>query len=199
MNAGRTASAIGKGLVAGLAGTAAMTVSSTIEAKVRGRKPSNAPAQAASKVLGVSAVGEDEKKRFSTMVHWLYGTAWGAVRGLLGETDLPAVKADAAHMAAIWSTEAVMLPALKVTPPVTGWSKEEIAIDVWHHFVYAFTTGLTYEWLERSERKALGPAWLRTRLATSAVNAIARARIAARAAREAAVVGVEAARERLAA
>jgi hypothetical protein len=196
MNAGRTASAIGKGLVAGLAGTAAMTASSTIEAKLRGRKPSSAPAQAASKVLGVSAVGEDEKKNFSMLVHWLYGTAWGAVRGLLGETDLSTVQADAVHLGTIWSTEAVMLPALKVSPPVTQWGKDEIAIDVWHHFVYAFTTGLAYEWLDRSERKALEPAWLRTKLASRAVNGIARARIVARRARAAAKVAAEAARER---
>ena len=38
------ASSIGRGLVAGFAGTAAMTVSSTVEAKLRGRAPSSAPA-----------------------------------------------------------------------------------------------------------------------------------------------------------
>jgi hypothetical protein len=51
-----------------------MTISSTIEQKARGRKPSDAPAQAAAKVLGVSPVGEDEKNRFSNLVHWGYGT-----------------------------------------------------------------------------------------------------------------------------
>ena len=39
----RFASSIGKGLVAGFVGTAAMTVSSTLEAKLRGRAPSTAP------------------------------------------------------------------------------------------------------------------------------------------------------------
>ena len=38
------AGAIGKGLVAGFAGTAAMTISSRLEAKLRGRAPSSAPA-----------------------------------------------------------------------------------------------------------------------------------------------------------
>ena len=42
----KLASNIGKGLVAGFAGTAAMTVSSTIEARLRRRKLSTAPARA---------------------------------------------------------------------------------------------------------------------------------------------------------
>jgi hypothetical protein len=177
MNAGRTASAIGKGLVAGLVGTAAMTASSTIEAKVRGRKPSDSPAKAASKVLGVSPVGEDEKKRFSQLVHWLYGTSWGAVRGLLGETDMPWTAATGLHLGTIYGTEAVMLPALGVAPPMTEWGTEEVAIDLFHHIVYAIATGLTYGWLERSERKAMPvPQSLRTKLTSGAIKAISGAR-----------------------
>ena len=155
MRLGRAASALGKGLVAGFVGTAAMTASSTIEARMRGRKPSDAPAQAASKVLGVTPVGEDEKKRFSTLVHWTYGTAWGAPRGLLGEAGWAWPAATSAHMAALWSSEAVMLPALGVSPPVTQWSKEEAGIDLLHHLVYSLAAGLTYLFLDRSEHKAL--------------------------------------------
>ncbi len=43
----RVANSIGKGSVAGIAGTAAMTVSSTLEAKLRHRAPSTAPARGA--------------------------------------------------------------------------------------------------------------------------------------------------------
>jgi len=44
---------IGRGLLAGLAGTAAMTVSSTLEMRLRGRAASSAPADATAKVLGI--------------------------------------------------------------------------------------------------------------------------------------------------
>ena len=47
------ATSIGKGVVAGFAGTAAMTVSSTVEMRLRGRAPSTAPADATAKVLGI--------------------------------------------------------------------------------------------------------------------------------------------------
>jgi hypothetical protein len=78
---GSVAAAFGKGIFAGVAGTVAMTLSSTIEMKVRGRPASSTPALAATKVLGVEPVDEEAKARFSNLVHWGYGTAWGGVRG----------------------------------------------------------------------------------------------------------------------
>lgn len=141
----RLASSVGKGLFAGAAGTAAMTISSTIETKLRGRKPSDAPAQAAAKVLGVSPVGEDEKKRFSKLAHWGYGTGWGAMRGVIGASGLRGIPAAALFFAAVWGTELVMLPALGVAPPATEWGTGEIATDAWHHVSYAVTTSITYE------------------------------------------------------
>jgi hypothetical protein len=80
---GDVAAAVGKGLFAGAAGTVAMTVSSTIEMKLRRRPPSSAPARAAAKLLGVEPVDEKAEARFSNIVHWGYGTAWGCVRRLL--------------------------------------------------------------------------------------------------------------------
>ncbi len=143
------AASVGKGLLAGLIGTAAMTLSSTIESKIRGRKPSDAPAKAAGKVLGVSPVGEEEKKRFSNIVHWSYGTSWGGVRGLIGATGLRGIPAGVAFFGMIWATALTMQPALGATPPPTEWGGEELAIDAWHHSVYVVTSSLIYEWLDK--------------------------------------------------
>jgi hypothetical protein len=141
----RFASSIGKGLVAGFAGTAAMTVSSTLEAKLRKRQPSSAPARATAKALGI-ATFEDAvaQARFNDLSHWGYGTGWGLVRGLLDAAGLPPGKATAAHGAAVWGSAQVTLPALDVAPPAIFWAKEEIAIDVFHHTVYAVATGAAY-------------------------------------------------------
>lgn len=142
------ADTIGRGLAAGFAGTAAMTVSSTLEMKLRGRSPSTAPADATAKVLGIERFSDDAAKaRFATLVHWGYGSAWGVVRGLLRLAGLPPAKATVAHLAAVWGNEAVMLPVLDVAPPFWTWGAEEVAIDVWHHVVYATATGLAYELL----------------------------------------------------
>lgn len=142
---------IGKGLFAGFAGTLAITTSQTIEMKIRGRAPSDSPAEAAGKVLGVQPSGEEEKKRFSQIVHFGYGTAWGAVRGILAAAGVPPPLATALHFAAIFGTAMVMLPALKVAPPVSEWGAESIAIDSLHHLVYALATGAAYDRLAAGE------------------------------------------------
>jgi hypothetical protein len=142
---GTIASSIGKGLVAGLAGTAAMTVSSSLEARIRHRAASSAPARATAKVLGIKEFEDDiAAARFNDLSHWGYGTIWGVVRGLLGATGLSPKAATATHGAAVWGSAAVTLPALEVAPPFVFWGRKEVAIDLWHHAVYATATGLAY-------------------------------------------------------
>jgi hypothetical protein len=145
---GTIAANIGTGLVAGLAGTAAMTVSSTLEARLRGRAPSSAPARATAKVLGITDFATDlDRARFNDLSHWGYGTAWGVVRGLLASVGLSGRAATAAHGAAIYGAAQVTLPALDVAPPAVFWGAEEVAIDAFHHAVYATATGMAYELL----------------------------------------------------
>ena len=153
MTINQLATTIGRGLVAGVAGTAAMTVSSTVEAKLRHRPFSTAPADAAAKVLGIEGfTNEAAHSRFSNLVHWGYGTGWGIPRALLRARGRGAAGATAAHLAALWGSEQVMLPALSVAPPITFWGRDEIAIDGFHHAVYAVSTGIAYEALRRRPR-----------------------------------------------
>jgi hypothetical protein len=140
---------IGRGLVAGLAGTAAMTISSSVEAKLRGRAPSSAPARATAKVLGIKEFEDGvAEARFNDLSHWGYGTGWGILRGLLGATGMPARTATALHGGAIYGAAQLTLPALEIAPPAIFWPKEEIAIDAFHHAVYAAATGLAYQLIE---------------------------------------------------
>ena len=138
----KVANSVGKGLVAGLVGTAAMTVSSTLEARLRHRKPSSAPARATAKALGIASFENDiAQARFNDLSHWGYGTGWGIVRGLLSAVGLPPRAATLAHGAAVWGSAQVALPALDIAPPAIFWAPREIAIDVFHHTVYACATG----------------------------------------------------------
>src|SRR3954471_10693542 len=153
MTINQLATAIGRGLVAGVAGTAAMTVSSTVEAKLRGRAFSTAPADAAAKVLGIREFAtEGAHARFSNLVHWGYGTGWGVPRALLGMNGRSAARATTAHLAALWGSEQVMLPALSGAPPINYWGREEVALDGFHHAVYALTTAIAFETLKRRGR-----------------------------------------------
>jgi hypothetical protein len=64
----------------------------------------------------------------------------------------------ASHGAAVWGSAQVALPALDIAPPAIFWAPEEIAIDVFHHTVYAIATGIAYELLsDRRETSGGGP------------------------------------------
>jgi len=150
---GDIAANFGKGLFAGAAGTAVMTVSSTIEMKLSGRGASQTPAQAAEKVLEVEPEDEESEARFSNLVHWGYGTAWGGVLGLLSSAGLSGPTGTVAHLALVWGSEQVVLPALDVSAPVFKYGGKATATDLLHHVVYATATGLAYSYLERSQSR----------------------------------------------
>jgi hypothetical protein len=153
MSLGDVAADFGKGLFAGVAGTAAMTVSSTLEMKLSGRPASQTPAEAAEKVLQVEPESEDTEARFSNLVHWGYGTGWGGVRGLLASAGLSGPVATLAHLGLVWGGEQVILPALGVSAPVFKYGGKATATDLLHHTVYATATGLAYAYLDRTQTR----------------------------------------------
>lgn len=144
----RIATAVGKGLIAGAAGTAAMTISSTLESKLRDREPSSAPSDAAGKVLGVQPRNPEGRARFATVVHWSYGTGWGVARGITALAGLRGPAAAAAHFGAVWGSSLVMLPALDVAPPPWKTPPGELAVDALHHLVYAAATSAAWTALD---------------------------------------------------
>jgi hypothetical protein len=151
MSLGDVAADFGKGLFAGLAGTAAMTVSSTLEMKLSGRAASETPAEAAEKVLDIEPKDDEAEARFSNLVHWGYGTAWGGVWGLLASTGLSGTAATVAHFALVWGSEQVVLPALNVSAPVFKYGGKATATDFLHYAVYATATGFAYSYLDRGQ------------------------------------------------
>lgn len=153
VNLGDIAADFGKGLFAGLAGTVAMTASSTLEMKLSGRGESTTPAQAAEAVLDVEPPNEEAESKFSNLVHWGYGTGWGGVRGLLASAGLSGPAATVVHLALIWGSEQVILPALNVSAPVFKYGGKATATDLLHHTVYATATGLAYSYLDRSQSR----------------------------------------------
>lgn len=166
---------IGKGLIAGFAGTVAITISQMIEMSITKRSMSDAPAKVGGKALGVEPRGkaelekkkaksdtdeapedlkeevESNKEQFEQLMHFGYGTGWGVVRGALDLTDIRGVRASAIHYGAIWSAAQIMLPANNVAKPITQWSAKQIAVDLFHHAVYAFAAGAVYDAMKATE------------------------------------------------
>ena len=138
------ATGIGRGLLAGLVGTAAISLSQMLEMKLSKRAPSSAPADAAGKVVGVQPRDAKGKARFGNLVHWAYGTSWGLFRAALGGGRTDRFWAPLAHLGAVQTAAMLMLPALHVAPPVTKWGGGEIGKEVMHHTVYAAATDAAY-------------------------------------------------------
>lgn len=145
---GKIALAIGKGIISGVAGTAAMTLSQMLEMRATGRKPSEAPADAVNKVLKVKATDQEHRSQFVQEIHWTYGTLWGLARGVLDLAGVKGLPATMAHYGAVWGAEMVMLPAIDVAPPVKKWGAKEVAKDGLHHLIYASVAGLVYDAIE---------------------------------------------------
>jgi hypothetical protein len=141
------ADAVGRGLLAGAAGTAAMTLSSTLEAKLSGRGSSSTPAEAVSEATGVELTDES-KPRVNRLAHWGYGVGWGAVRGVLGLLPASEPLPTIGHFAVVWGAEQVLLPALGVAKPTWSYGASAAATDVLHHVVYAGTTSAALAWIE---------------------------------------------------
>jgi|SRR5690242_13205042 hypothetical protein len=137
--------AIGVGLIAGLAGTIAMTVCQRIDMEITGRKGSDTPATAVREALDIKPVSESKTKELSSRVHWVYGTGLGLMRGLLSLFGIKGTPATTAHFAAVWTTELIMLPSLRVAPPITHESPMTIAKDAMFHGIYALGTGLVFD------------------------------------------------------
>ncbi|HEY3428092.1 MAG TPA: hypothetical protein VGK83_05425, partial [Acidimicrobiia bacterium] len=102
---GRAGAGIGAGFLAGLAGTAAMTLSSIAEMKLRDRKPSTVPQDAAAKLLGLEPRNSDELNRLGQVVHWQYGSSLGAIRGLMTAASLREPLASILFFAAVWGLD----------------------------------------------------------------------------------------------
>jgi hypothetical protein len=145
----RASVAVGRGLVAGLAGTAAMTVASTAEMKLRGRPPSTAPADVAGRLLGVES-RERAGARFATSAHLAAGVSLGAVRGLLDLLGVRGPPAAAAFFWISWTPDLVVVPAVGAAEPPWRWSAAEVAISAAHHVVYAAAGESAYRWLAAS-------------------------------------------------
>jgi len=146
--AGLLGNAIGKGLLAGIAGTAAISISQMIEMKITKREPSDATLKVTGAVTDVKPANKQAKEKVSQEIHWVYGTAWGVARGLIALTGLKGLPAAAVHFAANWGTSLIMLPKYKAGPPIQEEDAKTIVIDVMHHAVYALAAGFAYDALD---------------------------------------------------
>ncbi len=162
--------AVARGVLAGATGTAAMTAWQELSSKLRsasggggekgGEKEKGAdpwesapaPAVVAKRVLeGVFRV-EVPPERISLLtnvMHWGYGTAWGAVYGLLqGTIRANPVAHGAFFGTGVWAMSYVELVPMGLYQPPWRYPAKTLAKDLSYHVVYGLGVATAYDALD---------------------------------------------------
>jgi uncharacterized membrane protein YagU involved in acid resistance len=140
-----------KGVLSGLAGTAAMTVHQRLrQGPSSGGEPSwadaPAPAQVARKLLGLVGVEPPAKTipLLTNAMHWGYGTTWGVAYALLAERAQEEAWAGPAFGLLVWAMSYVELVPMGIYEPPWAYEAAELADDVGYHLTYGTATALAH-------------------------------------------------------
>jgi len=159
--------AVGRGLVAGAIGTAAMDVlwfaryrrgggDSDFESwessdGLNSWDDAPAPAQVGKRLvegLFQRDLAPERARLVSNVTHWTYGMLGGAQYGLLaGSLKAPRVWYGLPFGAGVWATGYVVLPAAKLYKPIWEYDRITLAKDLSAHLVYGAGTAVALQLL----------------------------------------------------
>ena len=141
---------IGRGVLAGLAGTVAMTAfQKLVEMPITGRDESFAPANFAAKILSIQPKNDQERQRLNWATHFALGAMWGSAFGIARRAGLHGQKAVAAVFATVYTGDVLLNTALGLYQP-SSWSTRELVVDLVDKLVQAEATGLIFDRMDRS-------------------------------------------------
>lgn len=138
-----------RGLVAGLAGVAAMTVGEKLEQLFSRRPNSYVPAHTLERLLGLPHRPDKERLWLNWAMHWGQGIALGPVRALMAERGLRGPVGSFLFLNLRFLNDQTLENATGVGAPPWTWPTDEQTIDLMHKAVYAFTTGAVADSLAR--------------------------------------------------
>jgi uncharacterized membrane protein YagU involved in acid resistance len=159
---------VGRGLAAGVLGTAVMTGWQILAAKPQGSEEvaenaSSVPAdpweQASVPAKVAKRVGEGVFKRdvspdliplLTNAMHWGYGTGWGSVYGLVaGSRGRSRLRDGALFGAGVWVMSYVQLVPMGLYDPPWTYPAKELALDLSYHLAYGAGLAGGYRILDR--------------------------------------------------
>ena len=142
---GSAAGMIGRGIVAGVAGTVVMTAfQKLVEMPLTGRQDSYAPADFAQRVLPLHPASARERERLNYATHFALGGMWGTAYGLAASAGLRGQRAVNTVFATVYTGDVLLNTALGLYQP-TQWSTQDWVIDVVDKYVQAQATGLIFD------------------------------------------------------
>lgn len=137
-----TTGAAVRGLVAGLAGVAAMTAAEKLEQVITRRPSSYVPAHTLERVLRLPRKPDSERLWLNWAMHWGQGILLGAVRGLMAERGLRGPVGSFLFMNLRLLNDQTLENATGLGAPPWTWPVDEQVIDLLHKGIYAFVSGL---------------------------------------------------------
>jgi hypothetical protein len=145
--------AVTKGLVAGALGSLAMTGYQLAVQRLRGSGSGSAPAEVGRRIVeGVlqREVPEDRMDLLNNAMHFLYGSSWGPLYGVVHSTLRPSsLRHGLTFGGLVWATSLIHLPAMRLAPPVWQYPPAEVALDLSYHLVYGLGVAGAYGLLDR--------------------------------------------------
>jgi hypothetical protein len=153
--------AITQGLAAGLLGTAAFTGFQEATRRLRGEQPQDAPktwgeapepAQVGKRVAsGVfhREVPLEQAGMLTQVVHWLYGTTWGAVYALIEESVQKPLVSGAALTTSVMAADYTLLPLMRLYRPPWRYPAKTLGVDYATHLVHGYAVAAAYRGLDR--------------------------------------------------
>ena len=131
----------GYGILAGLAGTAAMTLGEKLEQTLTDRPDSYVPAETLGRLLGKIPDSSSRSVGLNWSMHWGQGILLGVVRGLMAESGLRGPVGSFLFMNLRLLNDQTLENATGAGAPPWTWPVDEQAIDLIHKGVYAFVAG----------------------------------------------------------
>ena len=160
--------AIVNGLVAGAVGTAAMTAAQEASAGLMSSGEQNGsqsqpsdpweqastPAKVGKRILeGIfhQQVSEDQIPRLTNIMHWAYGTSWGAAYGVLAGSlrHRRPVRRGLLFGTAVWLMSYFELVPMGLYEPPWSYPPQQLGLELGYHLVYGAGAALGYTALER--------------------------------------------------
>lgn len=139
------AASLGRGMLAGVAGTGVMTAfQKYMEMPLTGRDESYAPARLVEKLLPMSKKRGKKRRQINYVTHYALGLMWGAAYGVAAHKGLRGQRAVGAVFAVVYSGDVLFNVALGLYKP-RQWSVQDTAIDVVDKLVQAEATSVIYD------------------------------------------------------
>ncbi|MFL5863374.1 MAG: hypothetical protein ACJ780_21810 [Solirubrobacteraceae bacterium] len=106
------------------------------------------PAQVGRKLANLAGIDPDPRRipLLTNIMHWSYGTGWGAVYGVLAKRRLN----GALFGAGVWAMSYVQLVPLGLYEPPWKYPPQQLALDFSYHLVYGVGTQSGHTLLARA-------------------------------------------------